>query len=262
MLPDQPQAKPLRRVQAIARAAAQQLRKTAAHPSRLLALFDADRRRVVREETLQRPWDTMAQARLSTRRFRTYAAYLRNQRSKPHGIVAATDHDARFHAALLDRLEHESGVRHGMSVLCLGARWGTEVRAFRDLGCFAVGIDLKPGAGVEYVLQGDFQHLLFPDACVDVVFSNSLDHAFDIDVVLAEACRVLKPKGYLIVEAVRGSEEGHAPGAWEAFYWATVSDLQALIESRGFHLRARQPISEPWAGEHLSFLKSPQPPPA
>lgn len=252
-------AEPLRRARAILRAAAEQARKTAANPRRVVALFDADRRRVIREEALQRPWAASAEGRFSTRRFATYAAYLRNQRSKPHGIVAATDHDARFYAALRDRLDARCGVRPGLSVLCLGARWGTEVRAFRDVGCFAVGIDLKPGAGTEYVLEGDFQHLLFPDGCVDLVFSNSLDHAFDIDVVLAEVYRVLKPDGSLLVDAVRGSEEGHPPGPWEAFYWATVADLQARIAGRGFQPLAHEPISEPWPGEQLWFRKASRP---
>ena len=70
-------------------------------------------------------------------------------------------------------------MKKAASVLCLGARQGTEVKAFLDLGCFAVRIDLEPGAENQFVVQGDFHDLKFPTESVDIVFTNSLDHAFD-----------------------------------------------------------------------------------
>ena len=47
------------------------------------------------------------------------------------------------------------------TVLCLAARIGTEVKAFLDLGCFAIGIDLNPGTDNRYVVHGDFHDLQF-----------------------------------------------------------------------------------------------------
>jgi SAM-dependent methyltransferase len=102
-------------------------------------------------------------------------------------------------------------------------------------------------------LYGDFQDLQFPDACVDFVYTNSFDHAYDISAVLSEIARVLKPSGQLIVDAVRGAEEGHPPGMWECFYWSTTDDLVNLLRANGFGLVDRVTFAEPWEGDHLRF---------
>jgi ubiquinone/menaquinone biosynthesis C-methylase UbiE len=56
--------------------------------------------------------------------------------------------------------------------------------------------------------SGDFHCLQFPTASTDVVFTNSLDHAFDIKQVAIEVKRVLKPGGRLVLEIGRGLAEG------------------------------------------------------
>ena len=89
------------------------------------------------------------------------------------------------------------GVRsfQGRTVLCLGARLGGEVRAFKALGALAVGVDVEPGDGNMDVLVGDFEHLAFADASFDFAYSNVLDHVHDLRTFGSEACRVLKPGG-------------------------------------------------------------------
>ena len=89
------------------------------------------------------------------------------------------------------------GVRsfQGRSVLCLGARLGGEVRAFKALGALAVGVDVEPGNGNMDVLVGDFEHLAFADASFDFAYSNVLDHVHDLRIFGSEVCRVLKPGG-------------------------------------------------------------------
>lgn len=54
------------------------------------------------------------------------------------------NYDKTYRKHLRDRLQSHINVK-GTSVLCLAARVGTEVKAFLDLGCFAMGIDLNPG---------------------------------------------------------------------------------------------------------------------
>ncbi|GAF92962.1 unnamed protein product [marine sediment metagenome] len=139
------------------------------------------------------------------------------------------------------------------NALCLGARLGGEVRAFIKLGFFAVGIDLNPGEKNPHVLHGDFQDLQFPDRSVDIVFSNSLDHSFDIDKVMKEIKRVLKKDGFLILEMAYGYEEGIKTGPYESFHWAKVGDMIKFIEEHEFTLIKRLGIVSPESGAHCVF---------
>jgi SAM-dependent methyltransferase len=235
--------------------------KTLRRPRRLLQLLDTQRllshlraesiRDIVRET-----WTpARRQSGLSHRQYDRYEDYLAHQRDKLPRISRAKmdDYHERFRAALRARLELNGCVRPGLSVLCLAARRGTEVIAFTDLGCFAVGIDLNPGSDNRHVLPGDFHAVQFADESVDIVFTNSLDHAFDLDRLLSEIRRVLKPGGLLIVEAARGSSEGLAPGFYESCWWARIDDLVAGFERSAFTLLERSTFAYPWAGEHLCF---------
>jgi len=95
-------------------------------------------------------------------------------------------------------------LKKGNNCLCLGARLGEEVEALNTLGCRARGIDLVPNPPL--VIEGDFMHLKYPDDTFDVVYSNSIDHAFDITGFFKEAYRVLKHKGFLILDVFPGEE--------------------------------------------------------
>src|SRR5690606_32891810 len=105
---------------------------------------------------------------------------------------------------------------------------------FIDRGAFAVGIDLNPGRENRWVVVGDFHALQFADASVDVVYTNSLDHAFDLSPVLAEVRRVLKDDGDFVVEMGLGVEEGGQPGFYEALSWRRADELVARILEGGF----------------------------
>ena len=187
------------------------------------------------------------------RGYRSYEDYLQHQRSKLEKLDLA-EYDRSFCAQLTERLSAHA-FQPGTTVLCLGARLGTEVRAFINHGCFAIGIDLNPGPDNRFVVVGDFHQLQYADRSVDVVFTNALDHALDLGRILKEVERVLAADGRFIVEAVHGSAEGKAPRFYESFYWATIDDLVKLIERLGFRLERRTPFDQPWPGAHLTFRK-------
>lgn len=192
----------------------------------------------------------------SFRYYRDYLSYLRHQASKLP-LINKDDlavYDREYRRLLKDRLKAGGFVKRGMNVLCLGARQGTEVKAFLDLGCFAVGIDINPGENNHFVLHGDFHSIQFPDGVVDVVFTNSLDHVFDIQQVLNEVRRVLKSNGLFVVEAIMGMKEGIEPDEYASFWWETTEGLTSLIEKKGgFLLKRCQKFSKPWEGHHLVF---------
>jgi SAM-dependent methyltransferase len=203
-------------------------------------------------DTFISAWEGDETSPLRLRRYSTYDEYLRHQRSKLTMMEewVLNEYDERFCEALAKRLRDLDLVQPGQSVLCLAARIGSEVRAFHELGCFAIGIDVNPGPGSRYVLEGDFHDLQFPTASCDVIFTNSLDHAFDLDRVLAEVTRVLKPTGCFVVEADDRPLKG--PGPWESLSWRSVDDLAAHLEAHSWAIARRTSFSDyPWPGTQL-----------
>lgn len=182
-----------------------------------------------------------------------YETYLQHQRLKleAHREKSIRGHDRRFHQALFDRLSHLDTTLRGSNVLCLAARQGSEVRAFIDRGAFALGIDLNPGRDNRYVVVGDFHDLQFATDSVDVVYTNSLDHVYDVVKVLEELTRVLRPGGLVIVEVGLGADAGHEPGFYESFSWKGIDELLNVFLDQGLQLENRLSFDIPWPGEHL-----------
>lgn len=195
---------------------------------------------------------------LSRRVYPSYRDYLDHQRLKLDALRATSleRHDRRFAAALLARLRASPIPLEGRSVLCLAARTGAEVRAFRETGASAIGIDLNPGPDNPWVIEGDFHDLRFGDGSFDVVYVNSLDHAYDLDRVLAEVARVLVDRGLLWAELGMGSEEGNPPGFYEALSWPSVDALVERIERAGFVDEGRRTFDAPWRGVRVLLRRS------
>ena len=188
---------------------------------------------------------TESETGVRSRLFESYESYVEHQKSKVKWKNLGSQETWRD---LLRGRALADGVRPGASVLCLGARSGHEVRAFIDLGCFAVGVDLQPTPENRLVVYGDFHHLQYAEQSVDVVFTNSLDHALYLDGCIKEARRVLRRDGILIVEAGDGQA-----GNYEAAEWRSIDDLITTIEGLQFKLKSRARITAPWRGEHLVF---------
>jgi SAM-dependent methyltransferase len=196
-------------------------------------------------------WNTAGDA-FQKRGYDSYEAYLEHQKAKleTHNFG---EYDAEFRTALRERLSALEIDWPGRTVLCLAARIGTEVKAFLDLGAFAVGIDLNPGVDNRYVVHGDFHDLQFAPGSIEIVYTNSLDHAFDIERIAKEVLKVLKPGGRLIMEAVEGRDQGIKPGFFESFFWKNIDELVRVFENAGFIVSRRTPITHPWPGEQICF---------
>lgn len=140
---------------------------------------------------------------------------------------------------------------HG-NVVCLGARLGGEAQAFVDRGDFAVGIDVNPGEKSKSVLHGDFHNLVFANESVDIIYTNSLDHALDMEKLITEVSRVLKAGGIFLTENKGGTEEpgfrGARSDAYDCMEWQSLAHLIVFIESHGFEMveRYRDKGFTPW----------------
>ena len=184
------------------------------------------------------------------REYRSYEDYLQHQSSKLEGIIdRLRENDERDFRDFQERFGSCKALAGMRTVLCLGARLGAEVRALHSLGHFAVGIDLNPGPDNPYVLPGDFHALVFPDASVDAVFTNALDHVFELERVVQEVRRLLRAGGVFVTEIEVGYAEGHVPGDFEAMHW---SDSSALLEriraAGGFQLEEVRELGETHRG--------------
>jgi SAM-dependent methyltransferase len=210
--------------------------------------------RSIRKRALHRKFgeEWNARSAFQNRNYASYEAYLEHQKAKLETHDFA-DYDTEFRKALRERLAGLDVAWQGRTVLCLAARIGTEVKAFLDLGCFAIGIDLNPGRENRYVVQGDFHDLQFAPQSVDVVYTNSLDHAFDIGRIAQEVLKVLKPDGLFLVEAVQGRDQGVDPGFFESFFWKNIDELIRALETAGFAVTRRNSITRPWPGEAICF---------
>ncbi len=247
-----------------ARLAVRRGRKTARR------LFDRDRWTMwlLQMRGVSRHWDPCeAAAGIARRRYRNYELYKAHQRSKLPILLHSraggiggfdlTEYDRQFMATLESRLKEAEVLRPGMSVLCLGARLGAEVKSFANVGCFAVGVDLNPGPNNPYVLTGDFHDLLFADGSVDVVYTNALDHAFDQRKTLSEVWRVLRPGGWFLAEIQEPVHEGGVTSfdRWEALSWQTIDALVNAIEGERFSRRVTCDFTFPWLGKAVWFEK-------
>lgn len=235
------------------------LRKAAQRARREVLRTLAQGKKTILKLRLGQRWRT-SEGGFAQRQYPDYEVYLRHQRVKLDAarLTTIAGYDQRFYAALRQRIEELPIAVKGRSVLCLAARQGTEVRAFIDAGAFAVGIDLNPGARNRYVVVGDFHDLQFASESVDVVYTNALDHAFDLDRILEEVKRVLVPGGVLIADVGGGTEAGVTPAFYESLAWSSVEEVLGRFEGHGLLLERRRSFQMPGVGEQL-VMKKPHP---
>lgn len=235
-----------------------ELRQTLKDPARRRELWQKTYRDVLRVNfRVGKVWKRGA-AGTQQREYDSYRDYLDHQKIKLEYInlvererQGLAEYHRRYREVLRERLARLPLEWPQLRVLCLAARLGTEVLAFRDLGANAVGVDLNPGEGNPYVLPADFHHLPFRDGGFGAAFCNSLDHVFDLNRFLQEIQRVLAPEGRLLLEVQQGSAEGRKPGLYESFWWNRIEDLLPPLAKAGFSPESRTAFDYPWGGELL-----------
>ena len=166
------------------------------------------------------------QAGFATRRYESYEAYLRHQATKLDLV-----------SERLEETKEEDLQRVQAAVRGLRAAAGRALGALprrparhRGRGLPVAGLFRgrhRPESRPEnrYVLTGDFHGLVFPDGSVDAIYTNVMDHVFDMGRIMGEVRRVLRADGGLfVVDMLDGYVEGFTPGRYE---------FDALGEPRG-----------------------------
>ena len=116
-------------------------------------------------------------------------------------------------------------------ILCVAARLGTEVHALRNLNYDAIGIDIYVTKNNKYVHYGEFEKIPYEDKTFDAVYTNSVDHIYNIKKTVNEFDRVLNKDGYLLVNLMKGIEEGHEmAGTYESLAWKKRIDILSKIQ--------------------------------
>jgi 2-polyprenyl-6-hydroxyphenyl methylase/3-demethylubiquinone-9 3-methyltransferase len=122
----------------------------------------------------------------------------------PAGAFAMLHWIAAARAGLVPRAN-----RRGAVLVDLGCGGGLLAPHVAGLGYEHVGVDVTGSAlriarthGVR-ALQGDVAHVPLADASADVVCAGEiLEHVCDVPATLAEACRVLRPGGTLVLDTI------------------------------------------------------------
>lgn len=194
------------------------------------------------------------------RKYDDYDQYVRHQKSKAAGwkhepsSVRMKNLKSRI-SRILEAFPQLKSRQEGV-VICLGARFGEEVLCFRELGFKkSLGIDLEPSLSSGVVIAGDFHHLPYADSSVSVVYTNSMDHAFDLKRVADECMRVLIPGGLVALEVctdsrltVDGRDKSgllhiEKSNTYESVIWGSTDDVKDCFVKSGLKQRGSKVVT-------------------
>jgi SAM-dependent methyltransferase len=199
--------------------------------------FEKDKHPVRAKHHGQEGWKPEFEGDFQYRNYASYEEYLQHQSQKFEEMLKTQggfkgrdilEYRKRFYR----RFRYlPAFLNKSSTILCLGARQGTEVEVLQDIGYKnAIGLDLNPGPENPYVIPGDFMNLDYSDASVDMVYTNCVDHAFNLAQFFQEHARVIKPDGYAIYDI---ASYGMGLGTFEAVGWET-DDAVFLLALKHF----------------------------
>ena len=127
-------------------------------------------------------------------------------------------------------------------LLCVGARTGCEVKGAKKAGFEkCIGIDINPLS--KEVIAADWHYLPFADESFSNVFTNSLDHCYDFQMLASEISRVLIRKGIFIFEThteyalnrwkLGGLKEQIECHRFNSMFWDDITDIIKALELVG-----------------------------
>jgi len=193
---------------------------------------------------------------IERRRGFSYEKYVEKQGNKIHNpekreqLLRRTEHRQRTFQRVFTRIKDH--LRSGR-VLCLGARTGCEIIGARRAGFKdSQGIDLHPVG--DLTIQGDWHDIPFENSSFENVFTNSIDHCYDLQKMIHEIRRVLKPKGRVCLLLSRKQmlhnkkdKEKYMRGSQNFLFWEDALDLASVFQEQGFQLVFHERLRTNWA---------------
>lgn len=149
---------------------------------------------------------------------------------RPRGVFAVLHWLAAARAAVIP-----AAPREGAVLVDLGCGAGLLAPHLEGKGYTHIGVDLSLESlrqaadhGV-LAVQGDVRAVPLPDGCADVVAAGEiLEHVPDLPGAVAEACRLLRPGGLLVIDTL-------AATALSRFLAIRVAERVPRIATRGVH---------------------------
>ncbi len=136
---------------------------------------------------------------------------------RPDGSFAALQWLAEARARLIPRPSDQGALL--LDLGCGGGLLAPFVRGYCHVGLDAVASALRVAAshGVAPV-RGDVHHLPFATACADVVVAGEIfEHIDDVETMIDEIARVLRPGGFVIFDTLNDTR-------WSRFSMITVGE--------------------------------------
>ena len=195
---------------------------------------------------------------IQKRNYRSYNKYIEHQKRKLNKIydkkISSYSQEVKGFVRQFTKFSGWFSAK----ILCLAPRLGAEVEALHRMGHKdAIGIDLNIGKDPKpFMIEGDFHNMPFKKNSFDTIYTNSIDHCFDIARLSQEVSRVLKTKGKLLIEL------GHSLMSkkkrmmlikepryrkFESIMWEYASDIEKAFSGRfgrqdKFKIKSRRTI--------------------
>ncbi len=208
---------------------------------------DQNRHPVREKHQVTKGWKQDFEGDFQYRNYSSYQEYITHQSQKFDEILkTAGGFDNKsileYRKRFYKRFHHITPLLDKTSqILCLGARQGTEVEVLRDMGYRnAMGLDLNPGPENPFVKYGDFMKLDYSDSSVDMIYTNCVDHAFNLDNFFQEHARVVKPGGFALYDI-----HGFGFGSFESVGWKS-EDSVFLLSLKYFTRVLKVEADDPW----------------
>ena len=156
------------------------------------------------------------QKKLEEKEVSTYEKKQASKLNKNYAKISKWD--LMIEKQLYDRFSKSKDTFEG-PVLCVGARLGGEVRAFKRITGKSIGIDFNPGKNNPDVIYGDAMALQFENNHFNTVYCNILDHIPDLKKAFGEMIRVLNPGGTIFFDIDQNAPDLYAVRDLRKFDW-------------------------------------------
>jgi len=169
------------------------------------------------------------------------------------------------HIDIISKLSINENFKKECKVLCIGARYGTEIDAFKKLGFENItAIDIYPRS--ENVIEIDMHNLPFSENLFNIIYTHhSLDHSLFPEKAVKEMYKVSKEKAFWIhtipfndygkEEAIDFDSSNEIISFFKKYTNEILYQQEVIRNQNGFIEPAGFCLPEGWKNEFRIILK-------